>query len=193
MRIKKVPMSQIRRKYRTLPIDRKWILLALVIFIMSFVFKIRVWPILFMIIFCVANALILSIDRYVNAPLDLEFSTFSAILMTLSYGLSWGIAVAVLTKIAAIVYNKNVRVDHLFMIFGYIIAAFIANSLRFLPVLFIGIIAAVAVNIYVVFISKYVTMLSDYEIIMYGSSNTIFNIVLFIGFSEFMLRLMTFF
>jgi hypothetical protein len=190
MPVKKVPMSAIRRKYTKLPIDRKWIILALVVLAVSFVMKINVFPIIFLTLFCIANAIVLSIDRYVQAPLDLELSTFSAVLMTTRYGIQWGLAAAVLTKFAAIFYNKNVRVDHFFMIIGYLIAAVFANVFRGMPIILLGVIVTIIVNLYVVFISKYVTMISDYETLMYGLSNTIFNIVLFIGFSELFLGLM---
>ncbi len=190
MRIKKIPMSKIRQKYKKLPIDRKWIVFALLIFVLAFFLKINVWPIMFVALFCVANAVLLSIDRYVSAPLDLELSTFSAVLMTIRYGIEWGLAVAVLTKLSAIFYNKNVRVDHFFMTIGYMLAAVIANLFGTMPVLVVGVIVTIIINLYVIFISRYITMLSDYEILMYGSSNTIFNIVLFIGFSELILKIM---
>ncbi|MFH2019867.1 MAG: hypothetical protein ABIJ34_00485 [archaeon] len=187
MLVRKIPMIRIREQYKKLRIDRKWIVLGLILALLSFFVKI--WPIIFLSAFCVVNAILLSIDRYINAPLDLEFSTFSAVLMTKAFGLNWGILVAVMTKIAAILYNKNVRVDHFFMIGGYVIAALIANILPG-SVVVIGVLATIVVNIYTVFISRYVTGLSNYEIMTYGASNTIFNIVLFIGFSEFFYAVM---
>ncbi|NTV22791.1 MAG: hypothetical protein HGA85_00255 [Nanoarchaeota archaeon] len=188
MSIKRIPMQKIREKYTRFSINKKYLAMGLFLWIISFF--INVWPILFLSLFCVANALLLSIDRYIQAPLDLELSTFSAILMTIKYGLMWGIAAAVLTKFAAILYNKNIRVDHIFMIVGYVLAAFLAGILKgIFPIVTVGILAAIIVNLYVVFISKYVTFLSSYEIIAYGLSNVFFNIVLFIGFSEMFLAL----
>ncbi|MBN2368711.1 hypothetical protein JXC34_06840 [Candidatus Woesearchaeota archaeon] len=190
MPVQKIPMKKIRReRYTKLNIDRKWLLLGAFGFILSFF--INIWPLIFLSIFCVANAILLSIDRYINAPLDVELSTFSAVLMTTVYGLNWGIAVAVLTKVAAILYNKNIRVDHFFMIGGYVVAALFANVFRGLPIIALGIIVTMITNLYVVFVSKFITMLSNYEIMMYGSSNAIFNSVLFLGFSEIFLRIMT--
>ena len=103
----------------------------------------------------------MSIDRYVQAPLDLELSTFSAVLLTSAFGLPWGIAAGVLTKFAAIAYNRNIRVDHFFMIGGYVLAAFIA-SLFHINIVLLGIIVTIIVNIYVLFVSKFITMLSQY-------------------------------
>ena len=189
MAVRRIPMKRIRsERYKKLNIDRKWILLGLFGFILSFF--INIWPVIFISIFCIANAILLSIDRYVNAPIDIELSTFSAVLITTQYGLKWGIAVAILTKLAAIMYNKNIRVDHFFMIGGYVLAAFMANLLLGMPIVLLGILVTIITNTYVMFVSKFITMLSPYEIMMYGSSNFIFNSVLFLGFSEFFLMIM---
>ena len=183
-------MKKLRKiKYKKLNIEKKWIFLGLLLLIVSFF--INIWPILFLSIFCVGNSILLSIDRYVSAPVDLEFSTFSAILMTTAYGLKWGIAVGLLTKLAAIVYNKKFTMDHAFMMIGYVIAAFMASILTG-SLLFVGIISIIMTNIWIVFVSKFITGLSTYEIFMYGSSNFIFNAVLFIGFGDFFLGLMKF-
>ncbi len=190
MLVKKTSMNAIRAKYKKLPIDRKWIVLALVIYLLCLILKINIIPLIFLTVFCIANAILLSIDRYVNAPIDVEFSTFSAALMTTRYGLGWGLAVAILSKIAGILYNKNVRVDHFFMIIGYCISAVFANVFRGVPIVILGIIVTIITNVYIVFISKYVTMLSNYEIMTYGASNVIFNSVLFIGFAEILLKIM---
>jgi hypothetical protein len=188
MALRKVPMHRIRERYKQLKISRKWLFAGLLLFALSLF--INILPVIFLGLFCIINALLLSIDRYLQAPLDIEFSTFSAVLMTIKYDIKWGIAAAVLTKLAAIAYNKNIRVDHFFMIFGYIIAAFIASIFHGLPIILLGFIVTAVVNMYVLFISKFVTMLSPYEIMMYGSSNLIFNIVLFVGFAHIFLRIM---
>jgi hypothetical protein len=190
MLVKKVPMSKIRQRYTKLPIDRKWIMIALIVLILSFFLKINIVAIIFLAIFCVGNAILLSLDRYISAPIDLELSTFSAVLMTTKYGLQWGIAAAVLTKMAAILYNKNFMIDHLFMIGGYIVAAFMASIFGGIPLVFLGIIATIITNIYIVFVSKFITMLPNMAIMTYGASNTIFNIVLFVGFGDLFFKIM---
>ena len=70
------------------------------------------------------------------------------------------------------------------MMGGYVVAAMLANSLAFPSIIMAGIIIAFMVNLYVVFVSKFITMLSAYEILMYGTSNFIFNVVLFVGFAD---------
>jgi len=176
-------------KYKGLKIPKQWIIIGVIVLIASFF--INIWPIIFLSLFCVANSILLSIDRYVSAPVDFELSTFSAILMTQAYGLKWGIAVAILTKFAAIVYNKKFAIDHLFMMGGYVIAALMANLLPG-SILIVGLLATLVVNLYVLFVSKFITMLSNYEIVMYGSTNLIFNMILFIGFGDFIFKLMQF-
>ena len=112
-------------------------------------------------------------------------------MMTQLYSVQWGIAVAILSKIAAIIYNKKFSIDHLFMMGGYTIAALIA-SIAPGPIVIAGIISTIVVNIYTVFVSKYITHLSNYEILMYGMSNTIFNTILFIGFGDLFFNLFKF-
>lgn len=179
--------KKIQIKYQSLKIDRKWLLILGFVAILSFF--IDIWPIIFLCIFSVGNAFVLTLDRYLNAPVDIELSTFAAVMMTRAYTLKWGIAVALLSKIAAIIYNKKFSVDHLFMMGGYIIAALIA-SIAPGSIVFAGVLSTIVVNIYVVMVSKYITHLSTYEIIMYGASNTIFNIIMFIGFGDLFFKLM---
>jgi hypothetical protein len=184
MNIKDTTMKRIRKRYRRIRINRTWIILAALLWIISFIVNINFWAILFLSIFCVANAIVLSIDRYVEAPVDIELSTFSAILMTTEYGWQWGVAAAVMTKFAAIIYNKNIRVDHFFMIGGYVLAALSANLFPTMHIVTLGILVTLIVNFYVFMVSKFITMLSNYEIIMYGTSNILFNFVMFMGFSQ---------
>jgi len=190
MSAQRVPKHKNQKiKYKGLKIPKQWIIIGVLVLIISFF--INIWPIIFLSMFCVINSIILSIDRYVSAPIDFEFSTFAAILMTQAYSLKWGIAVAILTKLAAIVYNKKFAIDHLFMMGGYVIAALMANMLPG-SILVVGLIATLVVNLYVVFVSKFITMLSNYEIFMYGFTNILFNVILFVGFGDFIFKLMQF-
>ena len=147
----KVP-KKVKIQYQKVKIDRKWLLILGLLAILSFF--VNIWPIIFLAMFSIANAFLLTIDRYINAPIDVELSTFSAVMMTKLYSLKWGIAVAILTKVAAIIYNKKFSVDHFFMIGGYIIAALIA-SIAPGSIVLAGVISTIVVNLYVVFVSKY--------------------------------------
>jgi hypothetical protein len=179
----------IRIKYQKININRKWIIFGILFWIISFF--IEVWPIVFLSLFCIGNAIVLSLDRYVSMPIDVELSTFASILMTKAFGLQWGIATAIITKLAAIIHNKKFTMDHLFMVGGYCIAAFMASILPG-SLFMVGLFATLVTNIYIVFVSKFITMLSNYEIFMYGSSNVLFNVVLFIGFSDIFYKIMMF-
>ncbi len=183
-------MKKFKIKYVNIDLDRKWLIIGAMFFIISFF--INVWPLVFLGIFCVGNAIVLSLDRYVSLPIDIEFSTFSSILMTKVFGLEWGIANAIITKLSAIIHNKKFAMDHIFMIGGYCFAAILANMLPG-SIFSIGLLATVIVNIYIVFVSKFITMLSMQEIFMYGISNTLFNLVLFVGFSDLFYKIMMFF
>jgi hypothetical protein len=112
--------------------------------------------------------------------------------MTQVYGLNWGIANAIITKLAAIIHNKKFAVDHLFMMGGYCIAAVMASIIPG-SLFTIGMLATIIVNLYIVFVSRFITGLSDTEILMYGLSNSLFNMVLFIGFADMFYKIMMFF
>ena len=191
MGIRVVPQKEIlKKRYKKLKIDRKFILAGLILLILSFFIDVKKF--VFIGLFMIANALLLSLDRYLNMPVDIEFSTFAAILVTRVYGLNWGIFTAISTKVAAMLYNANIRADHFFMIGGYCMAAFITSMFPGVGIVNIGLIATIIVNIYIYFVSKYITNLYPFEILMYGASNIIFNMVLFIAFSEPFLSLMSF-
>lgn len=177
-----------RERYKKLKIDKRVLILILVGWILSFFINLKI--VLFASFFIISNAILLSIDRYIQMPVDIEFSTFAAILFTLAFSLKWGIFIGIATKVGAMMYNANVRADHFFMIGGYVMAAVIANLLRGMNVVTIGIITVLIVNTYIYLVSKYITNLYPFEILMYGGSNIIWNLILFSGFSSFLLKIM---
>ena len=119
-----------------------------------------------------------------NAPVDMELSNFSAVLLSSVYGLQYGLITAVLTKFADMIYNKRVKISYFFMISSYMVAAYFAHKFKSLSIVTLGIIVTLLSNIYLGMIRKFVTQYSFFEVITYGGSNFIFNIVMFIGFSE---------
>ena len=88
-------------------------------------------------------------------------------------------------------FLEKFAIDHLFMIAGYVLAALMANMLPG-SILVVGLLATLVVNLYVVFVSKFITMLSNYEIFMYGFTNVLFNVILFVGFGDIIFKLMNF-
>jgi hypothetical protein len=186
---KKKSKQVFKKRYKKLNIDRRVLFILLLGVLLSFLFK----QIIFVAIFSAINALLLSIERRTGISQDIEFSTFSCVLFTRAYGLKWGIFMAFFTKLVANIYNSNFRVDHLFMIVGYAIASIITFLLPGTNIMWIGFIVTIIVNIYIFFVSKYITFLSMFEIVMYGSSNVIFNLLVFSILSNPVLGLMTVF
>jgi hypothetical protein len=180
--------SKNRQKHKKFQINKKWIILGLLVLILSLF--VNIWAVAWLVIFCVGNSILLAFNRYFDGPLDPEISTFSAILMTLKYGLNFGIATAILTKFVSMLYIKKIKANYFFMMIGYVSAALLANLFRGLHVITLGFIVTVLANVIQYFIRKFVVNYSDFEVFSYGFTNIIFNVILFVGFSEILLFLM---
>ena len=178
--LKKKSKEIFKKRYKKFNVDKRIFLVFLLAILLSFIFK----QVIFIVIFSIINALLLSIERTTGISQDIEFSTFSSVLFTRVYGLKWGLFMAIFTKFVANLYNSTFRIDHLFMIVGYSIAALITHSLPGVNIMWVGIIATIVVNIYIYVVSKYITMLSMFEIVIYGSTNLIFNLLIFSIFSN---------
>jgi len=153
-------------------------------------FFINLWPIIFLTLFCIGNTFILSFKRYFDAPIDIELSTFAAILMTMKYGLNIGLLAAFFTKFSSMMYNKKIKVAYFFMMSSYFVAAIFTYLIGGSNPVILGLIVTVISNIYLVLIRKFVTRYSSFEIISYGISNFLFNLVLFLGFADIFYALM---
>jgi hypothetical protein len=170
-------------------LNKKWLVIGLSLYVLSLL--LNIWPILFLVAFCLLNAALLIYDRYVEIPIDIELSTFSAILMTLKFGIWWGIITAVATKLVSMINNQDFNRNCFVSIFGYVIAAVLASVLSNMNIVLLGIIISVVINIYTYFSFKFVMMMSDFESLGYSVTNIIFNIMLFIGFSEVIFRVIS--
>lgn len=157
----------------------------------SMVFDIM--PFILVLVFCVANALFMTYERFISVPLDIELSTFTTIIMTLRFGLMWGIITAVGTKMAQVFYNKDFNINSAFSIIQYVLIAFLTNMISgfSLPIIITGFIAVTIGNVFGFLMLKYVNMLSNYECFSYMISNQIFNFVMFIGFAEIVFKLLS--
>ena len=171
---------------------------ALIAFLLALllitIFGINIRPIIFLIIFSTLNALLLTYDRYISAPLDLELSTFCAVVFAVKYGLLWGVAAAIATKFADMIYNKNIELEDFASMLSYVIAAFVSNIAHSFTsnIIIIGLIALVITNIFGMLMSMYVTMISRLEMLMYAASNIVFNFIMFVGFSWIIIWIMDF-
>jgi len=183
-----IKRSKSSLRYEKIKINRAWLLLVLLVFILSFF--IRIWPLVFLGLFCVINTSLLSFKRYFDGPIDFELSNAAAILMTIEYGVGYGIAAAILTKAVSMFYNKRIKINYFFMMSSYVVAAVLADLPLKLNVVQLGILVTFLSNMYLGLIRKFVVQYSMMEVILYGLTNILFNIVFFIGFSEIILFLM---
>jgi hypothetical protein len=152
---------------------------------------VNIIPIILIAAFALLNAGFLTYERYVSLPLDLEFSTFTTILMTMKFGLMWGLATAFFTKMAHILHNKDFNMNSVFSLLQYFLVAFATSvimnfNLSLIPM---GIMIVIISNIFGYLVLKYINMLSDYEVFMFGASNLLFNFVLLLGFTPFIVPL----
>jgi hypothetical protein len=168
-------------------VNKKWIVAALAVWILSFF--INVWPFVFLALFCLLNMALMLYDRYVEIPIDIELSTLSAILMTLRFGLIWGIAAAICTKTAAMISNRDFNKNSIVAMGGYVSAAFLANLMHGLPLVVMGMLIFLLVNMLSGLLFRFVLFLSTFEVAMYTVSNMIFNSVIVLGFGEVLLKI----
>jgi hypothetical protein len=87
-------------------------------------------------------------------------------------------------------YNKKIKVAYFFMMSSYFVAAIFTYLIGGSNPVILGLIVTVISNIYLVLIRKFVTRYSSFEIISYGISNFLFNLVLFLGFADIFYALM---
>lgn len=152
-----------------------------------------VLPFILVFVFCIANALFMTYERFITVPLDFELSTFTTTIMTLRFGLMWGIITGVGTKMAQVLYNKDFNINSAFSIIQYILIAFIVNFVSgfSVSIIIIGMIGVILGGIFGFLMLKYVNMLSNYECFSYFISNIVFNFAMFVGFAEIVFRLLS--
>jgi len=171
-----------KNKQKKFEINKKYVIILLFVWLLSFF--IEIWPIIFITFFCIVNAFILSFDRYLNAPVDIEFSNFATIIISFNFGLTYGLITAFFTKFADMVYNKRFKITYFFMISSYMVAAIFANMFQTMEIVSLGLIVIILSNLYLGLIRKFITQYSLFEVLTYGISSIIFNMVLFIGFAS---------
>jgi hypothetical protein len=147
-------------------------------------------PIIFLTVLCALNAFLLIYDRYVELPIDIELSTLSAVTMSVTFGLKWGIAAGVLSKFVSMVSNRDFNKNSLVSMVVYALAAVLASMFQGMNVVTMGLLIVVIVNLFAFLIFRFVLFMSTYELVMYAVSNIMFNIVMFMGFAEIIVKLM---
>jgi hypothetical protein len=165
---------------------------SLAMLVLSILIDIR--PVIFFVAFCIISAFFMMYERFVQMPVDFELFTFSTILMTLKFGIIWGIITAVSTKMAAVFYNKDFNRNTLFSISSYVIAAILVHlfSTMGMNILILGLLVIFLTNVYTFFMFRFVVQMDKYELFLYGGSNFLFNLVMIMGFFNIFMNLMSF-
>ena len=122
----KAQYSKIKSIRLTSPFFSRIILGSLILLIIKLIFGIDIKLMIFLILAAVFNSMLQSFQLARGLPTDFELSTFSTVMVTLNFGLGWGIINAILSKIVACVYTGSILADHFFMIATYLNAAVIA-------------------------------------------------------------------
>ena len=155
-----------------------------IIVLLLSLFGINVKLIGFLAIATVFNALLANAQLKRGLPTDLELSTFSTVMVTIGFGLKWGILIAVMSKFIAMIYTGSILADHFFMISTYINAAVLAFLFRSFDPFVLGMTIAI-VNAAIMFlISKNILGLDVTRNLSYTGTNLIFNFLVFSIFSR---------
>jgi hypothetical protein len=149
-------------------------------------------PLIFFSAFCCISAFFMIYERFVQMPVDFELFTFSTILMTLKFGIAWGILTAVSTKMAAVIYHKDFNRNTLFSMSSYVVAAIVTYLLSNIGIslLWLGLLVIFITNVYTFFMFRLVVQMEKYELLLYGGSNFLFNLVMIMGFFTIFANLM---
>jgi len=170
------------------PLLTRLLIGSIIILIISFFVNVRL--IIALILAAVFNSMLQTFQLKRGLPTDFELSTFTTILITLVFGFKWGILNAILSKLIASIYTGSVVVDHFFMMLTYINAAILTAVFGGGNLLFLGF-AVILINCVLMFlISKNLLGIDIMANLSYTGTNFIFNTILFLAFSEFVLTLL---
>lgn len=183
-------MADLLYNYRNYLKQNFKFVIGMLILLLSLSLMIDIKPFIFLMLFSIANALFMTYERYMDLNLDFQLCSFSTILMTVKYGLIWGILTAVFTKLAHIFYNRDLNMNSMFAMSEYVLVALAASVLPLTNIISLGMAAVAVENIYGYIMSKYVLSIPGYQIFLYSASNIICNLLLILGFSHLLLGLM---
>lgn len=154
------------------------ILIVVIAFLVLSIF-VNIKLIIFLIIATAFNAWLANFQIRMQMPTDFELSTFATVLVTLSFGIKWGIFIAIFSKLFATISTGSLLVDHVFMMCTYVLGAVIASILPITNVFLLGMII-VSINCVLMFlISKNFLGLGVTSNLAYTTTNFIFNVIVF--------------
>jgi hypothetical protein len=172
------------------PFVSRLIIGSFILLMIKVVFGIDIKLMLFLILAAVFNSMLQTFQLTKGLPTDFELSTFSTVLVTVRFGLGWGILNAVLSKLVASIYTGNIVVDHFFMIATYINAALIASLFGAGNVLLLGFIIIIINSILMFLISKNILGIDVTANLSYTGTNLIFNALVFSIFTEIVYKIL---
>ena len=135
------------------------------------------------------NAMLQKFILKSGVPADFELSTFATIIATMGYGLKMGIMVAILSKLIAMIATAYFIADHFFMMFTYVVAAFLTTIFTAIAPgmdpLHLGMTIVVLNNILMYFMSAKIMRLDITSNLSYTLTNFFFNLIVFSVFIRF--------
>jgi hypothetical protein len=159
------------------PLITRIILVLLAFIIISFFVNLKL--IIFLVVAVAFNAWLANFQLRMGMPTDFELSTFATVLVTLAFGIKWGIFIAIFSKLFATLSSGSLLVDHFFMMGTYIFASIIASLFPIKNVFLLGMII-VSINCVIMYtISKNILGLDPTTNLAYTGTNFVFNFIMF--------------
>lgn len=155
---------------------------AIILFVLSRFVDWRM--VVFLVVVIFINISMEKVRLRANLPADFELSTFSTVLVTIAFGIQWGIVTAVFSKLITSIATGNLLADHFFMIATYINAALWASLFAGVSIFGLGM-GIVTLNCIIMFmLSKNLLGLDPTSNLSFTGTNFIFNLIVFSIFSE---------
>ena len=168
--------------------------LAASVAILLLILSKEVRALLFIFAFLGLNSVITLYKRYVYLPIEIEVLSFGIVFTTVAFGLKAGIAVGMLGSILLTILTTSFSPFTIPMFIGYVVMACVAFMLNFLfpqiPYPYIGIIANISHNILVFSLYHIFLGYDPVKNLMFGISNILFNIFLFLNFGNLIFSLL---
>lgn len=165
------------------------ILFGLIILLLVSLF-VNIKLIIFLIVVIFTNITMENFRLRANLPADFELSTFSTVLVTISFGWKWGIVTAIFSKLITSVATGNLMADHFFMIVTYLNAVIWATLFKTANVFALGMVIAAMNCVIMWMISKNALGLDPTSNLSYTGTNFIGNFLVFSILSEIVLKLL---
>jgi hypothetical protein len=144
----------------------------------------------FIVFFAAANVFATLYKRYFYLPVEFEILSLGIVLCSYTYGLTAGLAVAIIGGLAYTVFCTNFSPFTFPMLLGYCLMAVIGTFVPVQNIILLGIIANVAHNMFVFTIYHVFFSYNIFKNLVFSISNIIFNALLFWNLGPLILRIM---